>query len=68
VADVTDQERIFAAQTLNHRCRSLKIIEALDIEAKDGIINGTQRFVEAWEMILEMNAVMLLCTTPPSEE
>ena len=49
--DVSHRERIFAAQTLNHRCRSLKITEALDIEAEDGIINGTQRLVEAWEII-----------------
>jgi hypothetical protein len=49
--DVTDHERIFAAQALNHRYRSLKIIEAFDIESEDGIINGIQRLVEAWEMI-----------------
>ena len=47
--DVTNRERIFAAQTLNHRCRMLKLSEALDIESEDGIVNGTQRLVEAWE-------------------
>ena len=49
--DVSHRERIFASQTLNHRCRSLKITEALDIEAEDGISNGIQRLVEAWEII-----------------
>lgn len=56
--DVSYRERIFAAQTLNHRCRSLKITEALDIEAEDGIINGTQRLVEAWEMIRNERILM----------
>ena len=49
--DVSHRERIYAAQTLHHRCRSLKITEALDIEAEDGISNGIQRLVEAWEII-----------------
>ena len=58
--DVTDHERLFAAQTLNHRCRSLKIIEAFDIESEDGIINGIQRLVEAWEMIRNERSNVIL--------
>lgn len=34
-------ERIFSAQTLNHRCRSIKLVETLDIEAEDGIQSFT---------------------------
>ena len=51
--DATDRERIFASQILNHRCRSLKLSEALDLEAEDGIGGGTARLVEAWEGIRE---------------
>jgi hypothetical protein len=29
----------------------LKLSKALDIEAEDGIFNGTQRLVEAWELM-----------------
>jgi len=43
--------RIFASQTINHRCRSLKIVETLDIEAEDGIECGVLRLVMAWEEI-----------------
>lgn len=42
-------ERIFAAQTLNHRCRSIKIVEAYDIESEDGLECGVARLVLAWE-------------------
>jgi len=43
--------RIFASQTINHRCRSLKLVETLDIEAEDGIECGVLRLVMAWEEI-----------------
>lgn len=33
-------ERIFTAQALNHRCRSIKLTEILDIEAEDGVECG----------------------------
>lgn len=42
--------RIFASQTINHRCRSLKLVETLDIEAEDGL-DGVLRLVMAWEEI-----------------
>jgi len=38
-------ERIFAAQTINHRCRSIKIIETFEIEAEDGVECGVARLV-----------------------
>ncbi|KAL7545932.1 hypothetical protein ACHAWF_009281 [Thalassiosira exigua] len=44
-------ESIFAAQTLNHRCRSIKLVEALDLEAEDGVEGGVARLVMAWEEI-----------------
>ena len=34
--DFRNHERIFAAQTLCHRCRSIKLVETLDLEAEDG--------------------------------
>ncbi|KAL3768609.1 LOW QUALITY PROTEIN: hypothetical protein ACHAWO_009628 [Cyclotella atomus] len=37
------------AQTLNHRCRSIKIVEAYDIESEDGLECGVARLVLAWE-------------------
>jgi hypothetical protein len=42
-------ERIFTAQALNHRCRSIKLTETLDIEAEDGVECGTSRLVIALE-------------------
>ncbi|KAL3798961.1 hypothetical protein HJC23_005100 [Cyclotella cryptica] len=42
-------ERIFVAQTLNHRCRSIKLVESFDIEAEDGLECGVARLVLAWE-------------------
>ena len=42
-------EQIFAAQTLNHRCRSIKLVESFDIEAEDGLECGVARLVLAWE-------------------
>ena len=45
----SSHERIFAAQTLNHRCRSVKLVEAYDIEAEDGLECGVARLVLAWE-------------------
>ncbi|KAL9179854.1 hypothetical protein ACHAXT_007824 [Thalassiosira profunda] len=42
-------ESIFAAQTLNHRCRSIKLAETLDIEAEDGVECGMAKIVLAWE-------------------
>eukprot|EP00956_Cyclotella_meneghiniana_P008406 scaffold11294_cov56-Cyclotella_meneghiniana.AAC.5 len=47
-------ERIFAAQTLNHRCRSIKLVECYDIEAEDGLECGVGRFVLAWDNALGM--------------
>ncbi len=44
-------ERIFTAQALNHRCRSIKLTEILDIEAEDGVECGTARLVLALEEI-----------------
>jgi len=44
-------ERIFTAQALNHRCRSIKLSETLDIEAEDGVECGTARLVLALEEI-----------------
>jgi len=44
-------EKIFAAQTLNHRCRSIKINESFDIEAEDGVECGVARLVLAWDEI-----------------
>jgi len=44
-------ERIFTAQALNHRCRSIKLTEILDIEAEDGVECGTARLVLALEEV-----------------
>ena len=44
-----NHERIFAAQTLNHRCRSIKLVESYDIEAEDGLEGGVARLVLSWE-------------------
>jgi len=44
-------ERVFAAQILNHRCRAVKLVEALDIEAEDGVECGVARLVMALEEI-----------------
>ncbi|KAL7493940.1 hypothetical protein ACHAWT_005337 [Skeletonema menzelii] len=44
-------ERIFTAQALNHRCRSIKLTETFDIEAEDGVECGTARLVLALEEI-----------------
>ena len=44
-------ELIFAAQALNHRTRSLKLVETLDIEAEDGLECGIARFAQALEEI-----------------
>ncbi|KAL7540269.1 hypothetical protein ACHAXR_009992 [Thalassiosira sp. AJA248-18] len=52
-------ERIFAAQTLNHRCRSIKLVESLDIEAEDGVECGVARLVVAWEEIRAERARIL---------
>lgn len=47
----SSHERIFTAQALNHRCRSIKLAEILDIEAEDGVECGTARLVLALEEI-----------------
>lgn len=44
-------EMIFAAQTLNHRTRSLKLVETLDLEAEDGLECGVARLALALEEI-----------------
>ena len=47
-------EKIFAAQTINSKCRSTKINETLDIEAEDGIECGVARLILVWEEIRAM--------------
>jgi hypothetical protein len=49
LASSTSHKRIFVAQTLNHRCRSIKLVETCDIEAEDGLEFGVSRLVLAWE-------------------
>ncbi|EJK58178.1 hypothetical protein THAOC_21716 [Thalassiosira oceanica] len=44
-------ERIFCAQSLNNRCRSIKLVESYDLESEDGIECGVARLVIAWEEI-----------------
>ena len=44
-------ERIFCAQALNNRCRSIKLVESYDLESEDGIECGVARLVIAWEEI-----------------
>ena len=44
-------ERIFCAQALNNRCRSIKLAESYDLESEDGIECGVARLVIAWEEI-----------------
>ena len=50
-------ERIFTAQALNHRCRSIKLSEILDIEAEDGVEGGTARLVLALEDIKQARKI-----------
>lgn len=49
-------ERIFAAQTLNHRCRSIKLVEACDLEAEDGLECGVARLVLVWDKGMRQHA------------
>lgn len=52
-------EMIFAAQTLNHRARSLKLVETLDIEAEDGLECGVARLALALEELRVERAGLL---------
>lgn len=52
-------EMIFAAQTLNHRTRSLKLVESLDLEAEDGLECGVARLALALEEIRIERAQLL---------
>ncbi len=52
-------ELIFAAQALNHRTRSLKLVETLDIEAEDGLECGIARLALALDEIRVERARLL---------
>lgn len=60
-------EKIFAAQILNHRTRSLKLVETLDVEAEDGLECGVARLALALEEIRVERARLLQDATAAIE-